>query len=77
MQLLNHGYSYYGMGHINSVGKVTKFWVEGKRIRKLDPLHRRPKFKLTLDEVLALQLIPEEAHHAFIQSCEASNEYSS
>lgn len=66
----NHGFIYVSFGHINSVGRKRKLKVDiGKKVISLtDPSQRHLRVIRSLDDVLALLLIPKEARDAFIES---------
>lgn len=62
-RLMNHGYRFTSMGSINSAKSDAKFHVEDKRIFMVMRGFRVPKYKLSFDEVISLQLLDDVQTH--------------
>lgn len=66
----NYNFTYVSFGHINSVGRKRKLKVDidKKVISLTDPAQRHPRVIYSLDDVVALLLIPKEARDTFIEA---------
>lgn len=66
----NYNFTFIGLGHINGVGRKRrlKVDVDKKVISLIDPSQRYSRAIYSLDDVVALLLIPKEARDAYIES---------
>lgn len=66
----NFNFTFIGLGHINGVGRKRRLKVEvdKKVISLLDPSQRYSKAIFSLDDVLALLLMPKEARDEYIKA---------
>ena len=66
----NYNFTFIGLGHINGVGRKRRLKVDVDRkvISLIDPAQRHPLAIFSLDDVLALIVIPKEARDAYIEA---------
>lgn len=66
----NYNFTFIGLGHINGVGRKRrlKVDVDKKVISLIDPAQRHPLAIFSLDDVMALLLMPKEARDEYIKA---------